>query len=180
MKNKIILCSLCIITLFSLCGCEKKEKSIQNNVQNNNSEQKTNPKTTKDKIKDYYIDNYDAFCTEQKCTYNFSSYFGNTKYTIDFERKVYYIETYISDGNTYEEYNYENNSAYLKNISNVGWTTTTEVKGNFNNNEFKWNCNSDLQDACETLGQDFANKLIELKSDLDKICNKLGININDI
>ena len=179
MKKKIsLICIVCII-LFNVCGCQNQEIQNPNDITNDNIEQNDTNKTPKEKIMDYYSESHDAICTEQKCIYNFTFYGTITKYTIDFQNKKYYIETNMSTGTMYEEYNYGNNSAYLKNISNVGWTTTTEIKGNFNNEKFNWNCSSDLPGACENMGQDYADKLIELKEDLEKVCNNLNIDIKD-
>ena len=60
MKNKIILCFICAITLLGLCGCDNEEEKL-NKLQKKQDEYNNNINNSKEKINcyDIILDNTD-------------------------------------------------------------------------------------------------------------------------
>ena len=143
-------------------------------------------RTPKEKFIDYLEDYHDAVYYDDKCTYQFSSgnIYGGTDtiyYTIDFTNKKFTQQSYFA-GNSYDEYNWGNDTAYGKHVSNVGWTTTTEVNITLfddNTGQYTYTWNSSLPGA-DDLAESVAESSASLRSELRTMCSNAGISIYDL
>ena len=140
-------------------------------------------RTAKEKLIDYLKENENANCNSSKCTFTFSlSDIGYVDYyTLDFEKKKFIDETYIT-GSSYVEYDYGKNTGYSKDVSTVGWTVTTTMNVTFDNENgtYHWDCNSTLNGYCKSSGETISDIIVNLRDRFYMYCDYAGIDASEL
>lgn len=163
------------------------EKSELINFIKENITAEEDMRTPREKLVDYMksYKSYDIVsCDTTVCNFTYTSYGIKdvTYYQIDFENKKYTTTTY-RDGSSYYEYNYGNNTGYIKTVNTLGWTTTIEINITFEGTSDKYTMNYNASGFNFDVGEyikDRPNLVIDLKNEILKWCDELGISISDL
>ena len=183
-KNYLPLFIITIIGLVSIIAFSEKKAHID--YYDDTPVVEVDNRTPKEKFIDYLEDNCDAVYYNDKCTYQFSfdNIYGGKNtiyYTIDFTNKKFITQSYFA-GDSYEEYNWVNDTAYGKQVSTVGWTTTTEVQiKSFDDTtgQYTYTWNSSLRGA-DDVAKSLAESVASLRSDFRDMCSRAGISFYDL
>lgn len=143
-----------------------------------------NNKNSKQKVINYLVENKNATCNDNKCSYtSIFDFYGMGEifytYTIDFENKKFYRE---QDGlYFYVEYNYLNKKGYVKyTYKDTNGTNTDITDVLFNDDDtYTWKCETNLREECQYIENNI-NAVINTKKELLTIVNDLEVNILDL